>query len=94
MVCFPRYPTTLGMSYLTSLRNKFNSEKVLDVTYASKLIYLTHHSQLGLTTCPPDIQGIDQLVEKFRNSSVMDQDPSYRPKVRCARRVLQDDPRY
>ena len=29
----------------------------------------------------PDIQGIDQLVEKFRNSSVMDQDPAYRPKV-------------
>ncbi|PWW80343.1 hypothetical protein C7212DRAFT_291733 [Tuber magnatum] len=42
--------------------NKFNSEKVLDVTYAN-------------------IQGIDQLVEKFRNSSVMDQDPSYRPKL-------------
>ncbi|KAF8249440.1 hypothetical protein K440DRAFT_660214 [Wilcoxina mikolae CBS 423.85] len=39
--------------------NKFNSEKVLDVTYAS----------------------IDQLVEKFRNSSVMDQDPAYRPKL-------------
>ncbi|KAI5820212.1 RNA recognition motif 2, partial [Pyronema omphalodes] len=39
--------------------NKFNSEKVLDVTYAN-------------------IQGIDQLVEKFRNSSVMDQDPAYR----------------
>lgn len=44
------------------IRNKFNSEKVLDVTYAN-------------------IQGIDQLVEKFRNSSVMDQDPAYRPKV-------------
>ncbi|KAL7270235.1 hypothetical protein RUND412_007065 [Rhizina undulata] len=42
--------------------NKFNSEKVLDVTYAN-------------------IQGIDQLIEKFRNSSVMDQDPSYRPKL-------------
>ncbi|KAA8911095.1 RNA recognition motif 2-domain-containing protein [Sphaerosporella brunnea] len=42
--------------------NKFNSEKVLDVTYAN-------------------IQGIDQLVEKFRNSSVMDQDPAYRPKL-------------
>lgn len=30
-----------------------------------------------------DIQGIDQLIEKFRNSSVMDQDPAYRPKVDC-----------
>ena len=28
-----------------------------------------------------DIQGVDSLVEKFRNSSVMDQDPAYRPKV-------------
>ncbi|KAF8472448.1 RNA recognition motif 2-domain-containing protein [Kalaharituber pfeilii] len=42
--------------------NKYNSDKVLDVTYAN-------------------IQGIDQLVEKFRNSSVMDQPEAYRPKL-------------
>lgn len=70
------------MSGLISPRNKFNSEKVLDVTYASKLTHFAYeNSYLLLTLCLPDIQGIDQLVEKFRNSSVMDQDPSYRPKV-------------
>lgn len=39
-----------------------------------------------------DIQGVDQLVEKFRNSSVMDQDPAYRPKVRrfCSQTPLQE----
>lgn len=42
--------------------NKYNSDKVLDVTYAN-------------------IQGTDQLVEKFRNSSVMDQPDAYRPKL-------------
>ncbi|ORY86864.1 RNA recognition motif 2-domain-containing protein, partial [Protomyces lactucae-debilis] len=28
-----------------------------------------------------NIQGRDKLIEKFRNSSVMDQDPAFRPKL-------------
>jgi hypothetical protein len=45
------------------------------------LSYLTSNHPGQALSIVTDIQGIDQLVEKFRNSSVMDQDPSYRPKV-------------
>ncbi|KAK9475014.1 RNA recognition motif 2-domain-containing protein [Dipodascopsis tothii] len=42
--------------------NRFNSEKICDISYAN-------------------IQGKECLIEKFRNSSVMDQEPAYRPKI-------------
>ncbi|KAK7205948.1 RNA recognition motif 2-domain-containing protein [Myxozyma melibiosi] len=42
--------------------NRFNSEKICDISYAN-------------------IQGKECLIEKFRNSSVMDQDAAYRPKI-------------
>ncbi|RPA86148.1 hypothetical protein BJ508DRAFT_372923 [Ascobolus immersus RN42] len=47
---------------LTPSRIQYNSDKVLDVTYAN-------------------IQGLDQLIEKFRNSNVMDQAAEFRPKI-------------
>ena len=31
--------------------------------------------------CTEDIQGKETLIEKFRNSSVMDENPAFRPKV-------------
>ena len=42
--------------------NRFNSEKVAEVSYAT-------------------IQGRDCLIQKFRNSSVMLEHPSFRPKI-------------
>lgn len=79
---FPIRPYCFRIAVSELCRNKFNSEKVLDVTYASRFIHFAHENpRSSLNPCPLDIQGIDQLVEKFRNSSVMDQDPSYRPKV-------------
>ncbi|KAK9244251.1 RNA recognition motif 2-domain-containing protein [Lipomyces tetrasporus] len=42
--------------------NRFNSEKICDISYAN-------------------IYGKECLIEKFRNSSVMDQDSAYRPKI-------------
>lgn len=49
------------MPYLTSLRNKFNSEKVLDVTYASKLIYL------GAYELPPTLTIYPQTYKESTN---------------------------
>jgi hypothetical protein len=49
--------------------NRFNSDKVAEVSYAT-------------------IQGKDCLVQKFRNSSVMLEHPSFRPKVCCNRPTL------
>ncbi|MCJ1396506.1 hypothetical protein MMC18_009397 [Xylographa bjoerkii] len=47
---------------LSNAMNRFNSDKVAEVSYAT-------------------IQGKDCLVQKFRNSSVMLEHPSFRPKI-------------
>ncbi|PYI10899.1 meiosis protein MEI2 [Aspergillus sclerotiicarbonarius CBS 121057] len=51
--------------------NCFNSDKVAEVSYAS-----SYSSKSKWT-----IQGKDCLVQKFRNSSVMLEHPSFRPKI-------------
>lgn len=60
-------------------RNRFNSDKVAEVSYASEYI----GSTLGIDAHCFDlaIQGRDCLIQKFRNSSVMLEHPSFRPKV-------------
>ncbi|OJJ38553.1 hypothetical protein ASPWEDRAFT_168455 [Aspergillus wentii DTO 134E9] len=59
--------------------NCFNSDKVAEVSYASKFLNTAnfcHALKLGVA-----IQGKDCLVQKFRNSSVMLEHPSFRPKI-------------
>lgn len=58
----PEYIITFAKSRSGTKWNRFNSEKICDISYAN-------------------IQGKECLVEKFRNSSVMDQNPAYRPRV-------------
>ncbi|KAL8710485.1 MAG: hypothetical protein Q9220_004917 [cf. Caloplaca sp. 1 TL-2023] len=55
-------PYISARATLSLRRNRFNSDKVAEVSYAT-------------------IQGKDCLVQKFRNSSVMLEHPSFRPKI-------------
>ncbi len=59
-------------------RNCFNSDKVAEVSYASKYHPVPLTTPLTQSTA---IQGKDCLVQKFRNSSVMLENPAFRPKV-------------
>lgn len=59
-------------------RHRFKSDKVAEVSYASKFLRLPKEH---LSDKPIAIQGKDCLVQKFRNSSVMLEPPHYRPKV-------------
>ena len=65
---------------LTSPRNRFNSDKVAEVSYASK--FLSSFTAEDFSDRSQAIQGKDCLVQKFRNSSVMLEHTSFRPKVR------------
>ncbi|KAL8944397.1 MAG: hypothetical protein Q9216_000448 [Gyalolechia sp. 2 TL-2023] len=60
--------------------NRFNSDKVAEVSYASEACALGSGMHAYFFSLA--IQGKDCLVQKFRNSSVMLEHPSFRPKVR------------
>lgn len=60
------------------IRNRYNSDKVAEVSYAS--MRSSRCCMLSSLLCSA-IQGRDCLVQKFRNSSVMLEHPSFRPKV-------------
>ncbi len=59
-------------------RNRYSSDKVAEVSYASKNTEITSEATLMIVAA---IQGRDCLVQKFRNSSVMLEHPGFRPKV-------------
>lgn len=61
------------------IRNRYNSDKVAEVSYAS--MHSSRFCMLSSLWCSA-IQGRDCLVQKFRNSSVMLEHPSFRPKVK------------
>lgn len=63
--------------------NCFKSDKVAEISYASKfhLWYAKARWILTPSLSSLAIQGKDCLVQKFRNSSVMLEAPHYRPKV-------------
>ncbi|KAI1433961.1 RNA recognition motif 2-domain-containing protein [Xylaria sp. CBS 124048] len=61
--------------------NCFKSDKVAEISYASKIIHLSSYLVHFILTSEPAIQGKDCLVQKFRNSSVMLEAPHYRPKL-------------
>ena len=66
-------------------RDLYSSDKVAEISYASALLFSwDFHIFLTRTTA---IQGKKELVNKFRNSSVMLVEPSYRPKVSPGRFV-------
>lgn len=61
--------------------NLFHSEKVAEVSYASKFVAFSAAVWFpGLMTLTA-IQGRDCLIQKFRNSSVMLEQKDFRPKV-------------
>ena len=63
---------------LISHRSAYNSDKVAEISYASKLLQFPVSIKLRW---PLAIQGKDCLIQKFRNSSVMEEWHGYRPKV-------------
>lgn len=71
---------TRHLGVLTNYRNCFKSDKIAEISYASKL--QNQRRKIQMTYRREAIQGKDCLVQKFRNSSVMLEAPHYRPKVR------------
>lgn len=59
----------------------FKSDKVAEISYASKLLISIPSLCPWMLNYNLAIQGKDCLVQKFRNSSVMLEAPHYRPKV-------------
>jgi hypothetical protein len=72
-------PSPRSKKTLTPIRHMFKSDKVAEVSYASKFcISFLKCMHLKYSAA---IQGKDCLVQKFRNSSVMLEPEHYRPKV-------------
>lgn len=61
-------------------RDLYSSDKIAEISYASELslFFMDCNALLTVTTA---FQGKGELVNKFRNSSVMLVESAYRPKV-------------
>lgn len=70
---------TFSSHHSLQLRNRFSSDKVAEISYAS--MDMSVSVGLPSLTSFTAIQGKDCLIQKFRNSSVMLEHPTFRPKV-------------
>jgi len=63
-------------------RNLFSSEKVLQMSYANyQFVFFRYISGSVINVCHSGRRGKEALVEKFKNSCIMDEREAWRPKI-------------